>query len=97
MGFLDNFYTGWTCLAAEDCDALKMVWKPADEWSDEEISAAAAAVGVGTEVATGQKKQGKMLLDNVKDAAGGWIPTKLEIGLYGLAALAVLVFVAKKA
>ena len=99
MGLLDNFWTGWTCLAAEDCDALAMAYKPADEWSNEEIAAAGAAVTVGGTVATGQVEQGKELLataGNAADKALGWLPSKKEFALYGLVALAVVVFVAKK-
>lgn len=97
MGLLDNFWTGWTCLAAEDCEALKMVWKPADEWTDAEISAAGTAVGIGKEMADGQREQGRELLTTVYDTAGKWIPTKFELGLYGLAAIALVAFVVKKA
>lgn len=94
---LENFYTGLTCIAAEDCEALKMVFTPADELSDEQISAIAAADGVGKEVSSQQIAKGNALIESGKKAAGGFVPSKLELGLYGLAALAVVVFIAKKA
>ena len=100
MGALSNFWTGATCIAAQDSDAWDLYWKPADEWSNEDIAAAGTAVTVGGTVAEGQKQAGRELLSNVADAgdkAFGWLPSKKEWALYGLAALAVVVFVAKKA
>ncbi len=96
---LANFWTGATCIAAQDCNAWDLYWKPADQWSNEEIAAAGAAVTVGSNVAEDQVEQGNKLLSNVADAsdhAFGWLPSKKEWALYGLAALAVVVFVAKK-
>ena len=96
---LANFWTGATCIASQDCNAWDLYWKPADEWSNEEIAAAGAAVTVGGTVATGQVEQGKELLataGNAADKALGWLPSKKEFALYGLGALAVVVFVAKK-
>jgi hypothetical protein len=96
---LSNFWTGATCILSQDCDAWTLINTPADEMSDEQISAVAAAVTVGGTVADGQKQRGRELLANAAnagDAAFGWLPSKKEWALYGLAALAVVVFVAKK-